>query len=461
MQLQNIKHIHFIGVGGSGLSALARICQKLGFVVSGSDIEESKTTKELQNEGITVYIGHHEKNIGKSIDLVIVTSAVIEENPEVEEAKRKGIPVFKRDFLIGKLMEGKIGIGISGTHGKTTTTAMVTYLLKSNKLDPTFLIGGVSKNYQTNAGVGTKDYFVIEADEYDNAFLGLKPQIAVVTSIEMDHPDCFANLQEYTTAFKKFLSLVPEDGLVVACGDWPEIQKILPQLNAEVITYGKNKKNDWYFQKVKLSPGRSSFNVCKNGKEVGSFGLSIPGEHNVTNALVPIIIGDYLGIPLQGIKSALQTFKGTKMRFDILGEVNDILVVEDYAHHPTAVRVTLQAGLTYNRPVKVVYQPHQYARTAVLLNDYEGVFAGAKKVYLNKIFAARDKDTTCVSGEDLLKVIKKDGTDAEYIESIDGLFEKAASEADPGDLILVMAVGNGHIIAEKIVLGLKTKSLAE
>lgn len=185
--------------------------------------------------------------------------------------------------------------------------------------------------------------------------------------------------------------------------------------------------------------------------------MSVPGEHNITNSLVSIIVGDYLGIPLEGIKDALKTFKGTKLRFDILGEVRNIMIVEDYAHHPTAVQVTLQAALTYNRPVKVVYQPHQYARTAVLLNDYYGVFAGAKKVYLNKIFAARDKDTTCVSGEDLLKVVKRDGTDVEYIESIDGLFEKAASEAEPGDLILVMAVGNGHTIAEKIVAELKLK----
>lgn len=457
MDLKNIKRIHFIGIGGSGLSALAKMCQNLGFLVSGSDIKESEMTKELQEQGITVYIGHKKEHIKNDIDLVIVTSAVIDINPEVEQAKNKGIPVFKRDFLVGELMKGKIGIAIAGTHGKTTTTAMVVHILKYNQMDPTFLIGGVSKNYQTNAGPGTNDYFVIEADEFDRAFLALNPYIGVITSIEMDHPDCFKDLEEYADSFKKFFELVPKNGLAIGCGDWQEIRKILSQLDTKIMTYGKNLKNDWYFQQVELFPGGGFFDVYKRGQKFGAFKLSIPGEHNITNALVSIIIGDYLGISKKGIKQALQEFKGVKRRFDILGKVNNIMVVEDYAHHPTAVRVTLQAALTYKRPVRVIYEPHQYARTAILLNDYSGVFQGAEKVYLSKIFAARDKNTTCVSSKDLLEVIKKDGINAEYIEELDSLVKKVIQESEPGELIIVMGVGNGGLIAKNIILGLKAK----
>jgi len=457
MDFKNIKHIHFIGIGGSGLSALARMCQDLGFLVSGSDIKESEMTKKLQKQGIIVYIGHKKEHIKDDVDLVIVTSAVIDINPEIEWAKNKEIPVFKRDFLVGELMKGKKGIAIAGTHGKTTTTAMVVHVLKYNQMDPTFLIGGVSKNYQTNAGVGAGDYFVIEADEFDRAFLALNPCIAVITSIEMDHPDCFKDLEEYTDSFKKFIELVPKNGLAIGCGDWREISKILSQLDTKIMTYGKNLKNGWYFQQVKLFPGGSSFDVYKHGRKFGIFKLTIPGEHNITNALVSIIIGDYLGISKKGIKHALQEFKSVKRRFDILSRVNDIMVVEDYAHHPTAVRVTLQAALTYKRPVRVIYEPHQYVRTAILLNDYFGVFHGAKKVYLSKIFAVRDKDTTRVSSKDLLEVIKKDGTNAEYIEDLDNLVKKVIQEAESGELILVKGVGNGHIIAEKIISGLDVK----
>jgi len=379
MDIKNIKHIHFIGIGGSGLSALAKMCKDLGFLVSGSDIKESEMTKKLQEQGIIVYIEHKKEHISDDVNLIIVTSAVTGVNPEIEEAKKKNIPVFKRDFLVGELMKGKIGIAIAGTHGKTTTTAMVVHVLKYNQMDPTFLIGGVSKNYETNAGVGLKNCFVIEADEFDRAFLGLKPEISAVTSIEMDHPDCFSNLQEYIDSFKKFLELVPENGLVIGCGDWPEIKKILPQLNTKITTYGKNPENDWYFQNVRFFPGGSCFDVYKHGNKFGTFKLAIPGEHNITNALVSIIIGDYLEISKKEIIDALQEYKGTKSRFDIVGKVNDIIVVDDYAHHPTAVRVTLQAALTYNCPVKLIYEPHQYARTALLLNDYSGVFRGAKK----------------------------------------------------------------------------------
>lgn len=457
MELQNVTKIHFIGIGGSGLSALARICKGLGFRVSGSDISESKNTRDLKEEGVGVFIGHRKENIDDKTDLIIVTSAIIDENPEIEAAKSKGIPVFKRDFLLGKLMENKIGIAISGTHGKTTTTAMVAHLLKANQLDPTFLIGGISNNYQTNAQVGKGKFFVIEADEYDRAFWGLKPKIGIVTSIEMDHPDCYNDIEEYADSFKKFLHLVPNDGLALGCGDWPEIKKIFAELSTKILNYGEGSTNDWYFSNLTLSPGGSSFDTYNGKEKFGRFKLNIPGKQNVTNAMVPIVVGNYLEIPLEGIKKAIRTFSGTEQRFDILGVVNDIMVVEDYAHHPTAVRVTLDAALTYQRPVKAIYQPHQYARTAILLNDYKGAFTGSKKAYLNKIYAARDRDTTCVKTEDLLEVVKKDVPNAEYIEDTSELAEKVAKEAEAGELILVMGVGNGRTIAEKILSGLRER----
>ncbi|MBL7156051.1 MAG: UDP-N-acetylmuramate--L-alanine ligase [Candidatus Pacebacteria bacterium] len=454
MDFKNIKHIYFIGIGGSGLSPLAKMCFKLGIKVSGSDIKESEETKNLQKQGIVVNIGHKKENIVDNIDLVIFTSAVIGVNPEIEQANKKGIPAFKRDFLVKELMKEKIGICVAGTHGKTTITAMTVHILKYNKIDPSFLIGGISKNYKTDFGIG-KDYFVIEADEFDNAFLALKPNICCITSIEMDHPDCFDSLKKYVNSFKRFIQLVPKNGLVIGCGDWAEIKKILFKTNAKTITYGKNSKNNWYFKNVRLFPGKSSFDVYNKNKRFDTFELNIPGEHNITNALVPIIIGTYLGISKKGIRQALKKFQGAKRRFDILGKPNNIIIAEDYAHHPTAVYVTLQAALTYNRPVKAVYEPHQYARTALLLNDYKGVFNGANKVYLSKIFAARDKDIYSISSKDLLKIIKKDGIDAEYIDDVEKLVKKVVQETKPGELVIVMGVGNGDIIAKKIMFQLK------
>lgn len=452
------KKIHFIGVGGAGISALARLSQSLGYKVSGCDQKDSNTLQALKADGFNLEVGHSPKHLDKSINKIVVSSAIPWDNPEIAEARSLGLPVLKRDSFCGELMQGKCGIGVAGTHGKTTTTSLISHLLVSAGLDPTFIVGGVLKNYQTNARLGQSDYFVIEADEYDRMFLGLRPKVAVITHLEMDHPDCYQDFADYKKAYLDYASLVPEnEGLLIGCGDNINVCEIFSQLKTASKTYGFAPSDDFRVRIIKRENQEVIFNL-KNPKINFNedFQIQIPGIHNALNASAAIIVGLHLGIPLDEIKKACSSFLGAGRRFDIVGITNNIMVVDDYAHHPTAVKTTIEATKAFGRRLLVVYQPHQFARQAKLLKDYAGVFNEADFVFLTQIYASRDKDTTCVNGRDLFNLVQKDLPDtAYYFADHTELVDEVAKKAQPGDLILSMCVGNGQSLTKKIFEKLK------
>ncbi len=491
------QHIHLIGIGGAGLSAIATVLLEQGYSVSGSDLHASAVTERLARLGATVYVGHAAANLGDA-DLVVVSSAVPEGNPEVEEAHRRDIPVAKRAEWLGRMMGGKRGVAVAGTHGKTTTTAMIALILREAGLDPTFIVGGDIPQLGTNAGAGAGDVFVIEADEYDHTFLGLRPEIAVVTVVEWDHPDCYPTPQSMMEAFQQFVALVPAEGLVVGCGDEAGVQGLFGKLvdgetgklgdweigksedrSAEdlpsppqspslpisqspnlpaLITYGLNAGNDWRAVELELNRrGGYDFAVhladaSKQAEEgLGQVSLGVPGKHNVKNALAALAVADWLGVPLAQATATLANFSGVGRRFEIKDRASEIVVVDDYAHHPTEIRATLAAARTRypERAIWAVFQPHTYSRTRALLDDFAAAFADADHVVIVDIFPAREVDDGSVSSHDI--IARMEHPDARYI----GLLEDAANflvgRLRPGDVLITLGAGDGYRVGEMVI----------
>ncbi len=456
------QHIHLIGIGGIGLSAIAKILLEEGYRVSGSDLQLSPLTANLEALGASVYKGHAASNIG-SADLVIMSSAIRPDNPEVVAACRRGIPVIKRDQMLGRMMEGRYGIAVAGTHGKTTTTAMIAWLLTQAGLDPTFIVGGVVENLGTNAQAGKGEHFVIEADEYDYTFLGLKPRLAVLTVIEMDHPDCFRDLGEVTEAFKKFVSLVPEDGSVVGCGDEDRVRAVLKEHEGRegakgkpcIVTYGLRAGVDWQAAKIRANGlGGSDFVALKEGQPVGAFSLQLPGLHNVKNALAAIAVADHLGLDLADIGTTLKEFRGTKRRFERKGTAGGVIVIDDYAHHPTEIQATLAAarGRYPDSEIWAVFQPHTYSRTKALLSAFAESFDDADHVIVVDIYPAREYDDLGVSAADV--VARMTHPDARHIAGLDDAADYLTQHLRPGDVLITLGAGDGYLVGEKVLAGL-------
>lgn len=455
--------VHLIGVGGIGLSAIARVLCGWGYQVSGSDQQPSALTAALAREGITVYVGHRAAWVSDA-DIVVVSSAVPEDNPEVVEAGRLGLPVVKRDVFLGELTAGRSTIAIAGTHGKTTTSAMITWILTEVGLDPTFIVGGVLQNLGTNARAGTGPHFVIEADEYDRAFLGLRPDIAVVTNLEHDHPDCYPTFGEMSMAFAEFAGQVVDGGLLIVCGDDQQAREVgglAASKERRLETYGLERQWDWWAEGAQL--GNSAvFDVWhrnqrakeageNNGRWLGTCALQVPGRHNVLNALAALAISAAVGVDFGQATAALTRFRGTARRFEVKGQVDGITVVDDYAHHPTEIRATLAAArMKYpGRPIWAVFQPHTYSRTAALLDDFAAAFDDSDHVVVTGIFAAREQDTLGVSGKDI--VVRMEHPDAQYVQSLDGAEAMLQARIEPGDVIITLGAGDGYIIGEKLI----------
>ncbi|MGA9348883.1 MAG: UDP-N-acetylmuramate--L-alanine ligase [Anaerolineae bacterium] len=459
--------VHLIGIGGIGLSAIAKVLLEEGHRVSGSDLKLSPITDGLARLGAKVYKGHRADNVDDA-DLVVVSSAVPADNPEVIAAREKGVPVVKRDWMLGRMMEGRFGIAVAGSHGKTTITAMIALVLTEAGLDPSFIVGGILENLGTNAKAGRGEHFVIEADEYDRTFLGLRPRIAVVTNIEMDHPDCYPELDDLVEAFRDFLHLVPANGCIIGCGDEKRVRGILGareqrskgagEQGPSVVTYGLNEGVDWQAVDIRSNElGGSDFVALHEGQPVGKFALRIPGLHNVQNALAALAVSDYLGLDLTDVRETLKRFQGVRRRFEVKGGVNGIVIIDDYAHHPTQIRATLAtARKCYpDREIWAVFQPHTYSRTKALLDEFAGSFADADHVVVTDIYPAREFNDLGVSAADIVTRMKH--PDARYISGLNEAADHLLNHLKPGDVLITLGAGDGHKVGEDVWVRLEEK----
>ncbi len=452
-----MRHVHLIGIGGSGLSAIARILLERGYEVSGSDRSLSPLALDLAKTGVRVFAGHAAENVAGA-DLVVRSSAIPDQNPEVLEAHRLGIPVMKRQEFLEMLLEGLACIAIAGTHGKTTTTAMIAWMLTALEQDPSFLIGGISANLGVNARVGKgahgKHHFVIEADEYDGMFLGLKPQIAVITNIEHDHPDCYPTSESYAAAFLQFARRLQPGGLLVVSAEDPGVSELLKTLGTElrIQTYSLEGLE------IKASEtGALETNV--NGIQLS---LQVPGIHNLRNALAALAVAAELGLSLRQAAEALGVFRGTGRRFELRGEPAGVTVIDDYAHHPTEIRATLAAArLRYpGRRIWTVWQPHTYSRTRLLFQEFAEAFDYADFVLVTDIYAARESQP--VDGFSSSQVVRAIATRASgevfYIPGLQQAQELLVERLAPGDVLLVLSAGDADSLSSAIVSHFQRRS---
>jgi len=447
--------VHLIGIGGIGLSAIAKVLLEEGCRVSGSDLKLSPITEALAARGATIHQGHRAENVGDA-EVVVVSSAIPADNPEAAAARARGIPVVKRDWMLGRMMEGRFGIAVAGSHGKTTIAAMLALLLTDAGLDPTFIVGGIMENLGTNARAGRGRYFVIEADEYDRTFLGLRPRIAVVTNIEMDHPDCYPELDDLMEVFREFVRLVPADGCVIGCGDEERTRGMLGELRgtqgSRVITYGLGEGVDWQAADIRAHElGGRDFVALHEGQPVGAFGLQIPGLHNVQNSLAVLAVAHQLGLGLAGVRETLRRYSGVQRRFEVKGEVNGVIVVDDYAHHPTQIRTTLRAARERypGRAIWAVFQPHTYSRTKALLGEFAASFADADHVVVTEIYAAREFDNLGVSASDIVALMRH--PDTRYISGLNETADYLFDHLRPGDVLITLGAGDGYKVGEKVL----------
>jgi len=443
-----IQQIHFVGIGGIGMSGIAEVLLNLGYRVSGSDLKSSAVTQRLAGLGAAVFEGHRAENISGA-EVVVTSSAIAAENPEVLEAHKLHVPVIQRAEMLAELMRLKYGIAIAGMHGKTTTTSMVAAVLAGGGLDPTVVVGGRVDAMGSNARLGKSQYLVAEADESDRSFLKLSPILSVVTNIDREHMDCYRNMRDVKKTFLEFMDRVPFYGMVVVCNDDPMLRRLLPQAQRRTVTYGTKRGSDFLVKlESSASPasGRvegqplSRFRVSYRKKDLGEFTLHVPGVHNILNATAAIAVGVGLDVGLEAIRSGLDQFRG----------------VDDYGHHPTEIKATLAAAQQCGfRKVHVVFQPHRYTRTRDLMEEFTTAFGDADSLIVLDIYAASEKPIEGISGEALAQSIReKSGRNAEYVSSFEDAMNSAAAAAQEGDMILTLGAGSvsqlGPMILEKL-----------
>ncbi len=444
-----IQRVHFVGIGGIGMSGIAEVLLNLGYKVSGSDLRASAITHRLASMGAIVFEGHCAENLADA-EVVVTSSAVARDNPEVVAAHASHIPVIPRAEMLAELMRLKYGIAVAGMHGKTTTTSMLAVVLAAGGLDPTVVIGGRVDAMGSNARVGKSEYFVAEADESDRSFLKLWPILAVVTNIDREHMDCYRDMADVERTFIEFLDHVPFYGMVVACNDNDDLRRLLPAVRRRIVTYGTREGSDFLITDVRsgaAAEGRlatSGFSVQYHGKNLGEFHLQVPGGHNVRNATAAIAVGFGLDIPIDKIREGLEKFNGVDRRFQLKGRANGVTVIDDYGHHPTEIRATLAAARQCGfRRIHVIFQPHRYTRTQLLLGEFATAFRDADAVTVLDIYAASEVPVTGVSGELLAKRISQSGCkNAVYAGSFAEAAELAGTNAQPGDLVLTLGAGS-------------------
>lgn len=455
MELKNMKHVHCIGIGGIGLSAIADILVARGYKVTGSDMNKSEITAGLEKDGVKVFYSHDADNV-EDADIVVYSAAISKENPELVKATKDGIICMSRAKMLGELMKNHdISIAVSGTHGKTTVTSMVSLILRAAGKDPTILVGGNLEELGGNVSVGNSQYFITEACEYVDSFLELSPKVEIIMNIDSDHLDYFKDIDHIVRSFNRFADLLPEDGLLFAYNSNPFVEQVIDGRN-NVVTFGIGENSDYYAKDIEFDDkGNSGFSVMHDGEEICRLKLSVPGEHNILNALAAVACAHTLGVEQSVICETLNNFLGTQRRFDILGETaNGIKIVDDYAHHPTEIKATLSAAknMNFNR-MWCIFQPHTYTRTLALFEDFADAFADADVVVMAEIYAAREKNIYGLSSEKLVEEIRKHHPDKEVyffptFEEIEDFVRKGVSA---NDLILTMGAGDIYKIGENLM----------
>lgn len=447
------QHVHFVGIGGIGMSGLAEVLLELGYRVTGSDLKASAATQRLTARGATVFEGHAAEHVGAA-KAVVVSSAVRPDNPEVMEARRLAIPVIPRGELLAELMRQKYGIAIAGSHGKTTTTSMVAAVLSQAGLDPTIVVGGrVGTMGGANARLGKTDFLVVESDESDGSFLKLAPIIAVVTNIDREHLDHYSGLGHIQRSFAEFVEKVPFYGLAVLCIDDDNVQHILPAITRRMVTYGVSAQADVRIVRSSTGHLASEFQLSVRDRDLGCFRLHVPGAHNILNAAAAVAVGLELEIPAETIREALAAFRGVERRFQIRGAARGVTVIDDYGHHPTEIRATLAAARAcrFSR-IHVLFQPHRYTRTDALMDDFARAFHQADSVHLLEIYAASEAPIEGVTAEALTDRIRAFGhRHAHYAGSMERGIEAVTEAAGPGDAVITLGAGSVWQAGEKIL----------
>ncbi len=455
--LQKKHKIHFVGIGGIGMSGIAEVLLNSGYVVTGSDLQESEATRRLRGLGARVFIGHQEENLAGDPSVVVISTAVRYANPEVLEARRRHIPVIPRAEMLAELMRMKYGVAVAGSHGKTTTTSMVAAVLSAGGLDPTMVIGGRVHMLGTNAKTGQGEFLVAEADESDGSFLLLSPTIAVVTNIDKEHMDFHQTMEKLNDNFLAFVNKVPFYGLAVLCIDDVNVRALLPKARKRFATYGLSAEADFSATDLKMSASGIEFTALHHGKAAGNVRLHLPGRHSATNALAAIAVAHELEIPFARASEALGQFTGIHRRFEIKGEPRGILVIDDYGHHPTEIRATLAAIRdSWKRPLTVIFQPHRFTRTRDLFEEFLTAFEGADRLVLTEVYSAGEDPIAGMSGEALYQAIKRKGhLDVQFIGDKNAIVERIAGELKPGDIALTLGAGDVYKVGEALVEKLK------
>jgi UDP-N-acetylmuramate--alanine ligase len=455
--LQKKHKIHFVGIGGIGMSGIAEVLLNLGYAVSGSDLQESDATKRLRSLGARVFVGHQEENLAGNPSVAVISTAVKYSNPEVLEARRRHIPVIPRAEMLAELMRMKYGIAVAGSHGKTTTTSMVAAVLSTAGLDPTMVIGGRVHMFGANARMGEGDILVAEADESDGSFLLLSPTIAVVTNIDKEHMDFHQTMEHLSESFLTFINKVPFYGLAVLCIDDANVLGLAPKVRKRFTTYGLSSEADFTAQDLKMSAAGVEFRALHRGKSLGKLRVRLPGRHSATNALAAVAVARELEIPFAKVRAALGAFTGIHRRFEVKGEPRGVLVIDDYGHHPAEIRATIGAIRdSWKRPLTVIFQPHRFTRTRDLFDEFLSAFEGADRLVLTEIYAAGEDPIAGVTGDALYQAIKRKGhIDVEFIPEKSEIASQLAGTLKRGDIALTLGAGDIYKVGESLVESMK------
>jgi UDP-N-acetylmuramate--alanine ligase len=458
VSLQAFRHIHFVGIGGAGLSAIAAVLLARGFQVSGSDLQPNTLTQSLQERGARIFAGHAAEN-AHGADLVVISSAVPASNPEWQEAVRRGIPVIKRGPLLAALLSDRIGIAVAGSHGKTTMAGMIAFILSEANLDPSFIIGGVLENFGTNAREGGGLHFVLEADEYDRTFLALKPHLSVITNVEMDHPDCFRDEADLRDTFRRFAAQTAGDGLILAYADDAAVvvlaREAASQAGCAAQTFGFSDNAWWRAANLRPSEDGTAFTALRGGEPVIRAFVPLPGEHNVLNALAALAVAAWLNIPAESAAESLAAFRGAERRLEVRGIVGGVTVLDDYAHHPTQIAATLGAVRQKYQPraLWAVFQPHTYSRLKALWQGFSVCFGQAEHVIVLPVYAAREAHDPTVRPQQLARRMAY--TDAHYVEGFEQAASLLARRVGAGDVVITLGAGDEWKVADALLAHLK------